>query len=60
MCAMVFEGVGRPLRAVERAVPRPEPGPLLLRVQACGICRTDLHLLDGEVTIADPPRILGH
>jgi len=60
MRAMVFEGVGRPLRAVERAVPRPEPGQLLLRVQACGICRTDLHLLDGEVTIADPPRILGH
>ncbi|MEA2148407.1 MAG: alcohol dehydrogenase, propanol-preferring [Solirubrobacteraceae bacterium] len=60
MRAMVFEGVGRPLRAVQRDVPRAGPGQLLLRVQACGICRTDLHLLDGEVTIADPPRILGH
>jgi len=60
MRAMVFEGVGRPLRAVERPIPRPGPGQLLLRVQACGVCRTDLHLLDGEVDIAAPPRILGH
>ena len=60
MRAMVFEGVGRPLRAVEREAPRPRPGERLLRVEACGICRTDLHLLDGEVPIADPPRILGH
>ena len=60
MRAMVFEGVGLPLRAVQRDVPRAGPGQLLLRVEACGICRTDLHLLDGEVQIADPPRILGH
>ena len=60
MRAMVFEGVGRPLRAVQRDVPRAGRGQLLLRVLACGICRTDLHLLDGEVPIADPPRILGH
>jgi propanol-preferring alcohol dehydrogenase len=60
MRAMVFEGVGRPLRAVQRDVPRAGPGRLLLRVEACGICRTDLHLLDGEVPIAEPPRILGH
>ncbi len=60
MRAMIFEGVGRPLRAVERAVPQPGPGQLLLRVQACGVCRTDLHLLDGEVDISSPPRILGH
>src|SRR5215212_7965786 len=60
MRAMVFEGVGQPLRAVQRDVPRPGPGQRLLRVEACGICRTDLHLLDGEVQIADPPRILGH
>jgi propanol-preferring alcohol dehydrogenase len=57
---MVFEDVGLPLRAVERPVPRPADGQLLLRVEACGICRTDLHLLDGEVPIARPPRILGH
>ncbi len=60
MRAMVFEEVGRPLRAVERPVPEPAPGQLLLRVRACGVCRTDLHLLDGEVPIASPPRILGH
>jgi alcohol dehydrogenase, propanol-preferring len=60
MRAMIFEGVGRPLRAVERPVPQPGPGQLLLQVHACGICRTDLHLLDGEVDIAATPRILGH
>jgi propanol-preferring alcohol dehydrogenase len=60
MRAIVFEGVGRPLREVEREVPTPAPGQLLIEVGACGICRTDLHLLDGEVTIASPPRILGH
>ncbi len=60
MRAMVFEEVGRPLRAVERPIPRPAPGQLLLKVRACGVCRTDLHLLDGEVEIASPPRILGH
>jgi len=60
MRAMVFEGVGQPLRAVERPIPHPGPGQLLLRVEACGVCRTDLHLLDGEVEIAAPPRVLGH
>jgi propanol-preferring alcohol dehydrogenase len=60
MRAMVFEEVGQPLRAVEHPVPRPAPGQLLLKVHACGVCRTDLHLLDGEVQIASPPRILGH
>ncbi|MGH2941315.1 MAG: alcohol dehydrogenase catalytic domain-containing protein, partial [Solirubrobacteraceae bacterium] len=60
MRAMVFEEVGRPLQAVERDVPRRAPGQLLLRVEACGICRTDLHLLDGEVAVPEPPRILGH
>ncbi len=60
MRAMEFEGVGQPLRAVERPIPEPGPGQLLLRVQACGVCRTDLHLLDGEVDIPSPPRILGH
>jgi alcohol dehydrogenase, propanol-preferring len=60
MDAVLFEGVGVPLRAAR--VPRPEPGPgqLLLRVEACGVCRTDLHLLDGEVHIPHPPRVLGH
>jgi propanol-preferring alcohol dehydrogenase len=60
MRAMIFEGIGRPLRAVERKTPSPAPGQLLLRVHACGVCRTDLHLLDGEVEIKSPPRVLGH
>ncbi len=60
MRAMLFEEVGRPLRAVELPLPEPAPGQLLLRVEACGVCRTDLHLLDGEVEIASPPRVLGH
>jgi propanol-preferring alcohol dehydrogenase len=60
MRAMVFEEVGAPLRAVQRPVPVPGPGQLLIKVHACAVCRTDLHLLDGEVQIAHPPRILGH
>jgi len=56
----VFDGPGKPLRAERRPVPEPGPGQLLLKVKACGVCRTDLHLLDGEVTIAEPPRVLGH
>jgi propanol-preferring alcohol dehydrogenase len=60
MRAMIFERPGTPLTLTERAVPEPAAGQLLLRVLACGVCRTDLHLLDGEVQIAHPPRILGH
>jgi alcohol dehydrogenase, propanol-preferring len=60
MRAMIFEQPGAPLRAVEMAVPLPAPGQLLLRVRACAVCRTDLHLLDGEVEISTPPRVLGH
>jgi alcohol dehydrogenase, propanol-preferring len=60
MRAMLLEGIGSPLRLAEVAVPEPGPGQLLLKVLACGVCRTDLHLLDGEVGIAHPPRVLGH
>jgi alcohol dehydrogenase, propanol-preferring len=60
MRAMIFERVGEPLRAVELEPPSPGPGELLLRVHACGVCRTDLHLIDGEVEIKHPPRVLGH
>jgi alcohol dehydrogenase, propanol-preferring len=60
MRAVLFEGVGAPLRTARVPVPEPGPGQVLLRVLACGVCRTDLHLLDGEVQIAAPPRILGH
>jgi len=57
---MVFDAPGSPLRPAELAVPEPGPGQLLLAVGACGVCRTDLHLLDGEVDVAAPPRVLGH
>jgi propanol-preferring alcohol dehydrogenase len=60
MRAMVFEAVGQPLRAVELPMPVPAAGELLLEVHACGLCRTDLHLLDGEVMVESPPRVLGH
>jgi propanol-preferring alcohol dehydrogenase len=60
MRAIVFEGVGRPLREVLRPIPRPGAAELLIEVKACGVCRTDLHLLDGEVSVERPPRILGH
>jgi alcohol dehydrogenase, propanol-preferring len=48
------------LRPVEREDPRPGPSQVLVRVNACGVCRTDLHLLDGEVEIPTPPIIPGH
>jgi propanol-preferring alcohol dehydrogenase len=60
MRAMVLQGVGGPLELVELPMPEPGPGELLLRVHACAVCRTDLHLLDGEVEIAHFPRVLGH
>jgi propanol-preferring alcohol dehydrogenase len=60
MRAMVLERVGDPLALVERPVPEPGPRQLLVRVLACGVCRTDLHLLDGEVAINEFPRVLGH
>jgi propanol-preferring alcohol dehydrogenase len=60
MQAMALERVGQPLRLVERETPVPGPGQLLVRVLACGVCRTDLHLLDGEVSIRQLPRVLGH
>jgi propanol-preferring alcohol dehydrogenase len=60
MRAMIFEAVGEPLREVELPRPRARSGQILIEVAACGICRTDLHLLDGEVRIESPPRVLGH
>ncbi len=59
MRAIEIERVGA-IRAAERDEPRPEPDQLLVRVSACGVCRTDLHLLDGEVEIPHPPIIPGH
>jgi alcohol dehydrogenase, propanol-preferring len=60
MRAMILETVGGPL--VLRDVPAPVPGPgqVRLRVEACGVCRTDLHVLDGDLSGAKLPLILGH
>jgi len=60
MRAIVFTGVGEPL--VERDVVRPrlEPGQVRLEVRACGVCRTDLHILDGELERPKLPLVLGH
>ncbi len=60
MRAVVFAGVGQPL--VESDVPRPEPGPgsVRLDVTACGVCRTDLHIVDGELERPKLPLVLGH
>jgi len=60
MQAMVCEGTGRPLTLAE--LPRPQPGPsqVLIRVHACGVCRTDLHLVDGELPDPALPVIPGH
>ena len=60
MRAMVLRGQGRPLE--EAALPDPVAGPgqALLRVLACGVCRTDLHVLDGELRHPKLPLVLGH
>jgi alcohol dehydrogenase, propanol-preferring len=60
MRAMVFSGKGAPLRLEERPIPSPGPGQILLRVSACGICRTDLHIIDGELSEPKLPLIPGH
>jgi propanol-preferring alcohol dehydrogenase len=58
--AMVLDAPGRPLRAAELPDPAPGPGEVLLRVRACGVCRTDLHLRDGELEPGHLPLVLGH
>ena len=60
MRAMVFEEVGQPLAL--RDLPKPEPGrgQLLVRVNTCAVCRTDLHIVDGELPNPKRPLILGH
>ena len=60
MRAMLFEGPGRPLRLADVPEPEPGPGQLLIEVLACGLCRTDLHIVDGEVSAGHTPLILGH
>lgn len=60
MQAMVLERAGTPLKMA--TLPRPDPGPdqILLKVLACGVCRTDLHIHDGELGEPKLPLVLGH
>jgi propanol-preferring alcohol dehydrogenase len=57
---MVLTAPRAPLREVELPDPEPGPGQALLRVLACGVCRTDLHVLDGELTRPKLPLVPGH
>ncbi len=57
---MLLEAAGEPLRAAELPAPEPARGELLLEVSACGVCRTDLHLLDGELPDPKLPLVPGH
>ncbi|HSS04754.1 MAG TPA: zinc-dependent alcohol dehydrogenase family protein [Solirubrobacterales bacterium] len=60
MRAMVLERQHEPLRLAELTDPEPGPGQVLLSVAACGVCRTDLHILDGELSEPKLPLVLGH
>ncbi len=60
MRAMVLDGPGQALRPAELRMPEPGPGQVLLRVRACAICRTDLHVLDGDLPGPKLPLVLGH
>ena len=60
MKAMILEKQGALLRPAELPEPVPEAGQVLLRVLACGICRTDLHVIDGDLRDPALPLVLGH
>ena len=60
MQAMVLDAPGRPLRLEERALPEPAAGELRLRIEACAVCRTDLHVVDGELPLPRLPLVPGH
>lgn len=60
MRAMVLEAPHQPLYLTELPVPHPGLGQVLLKVRACGVCHTDLHIVDGELTEPKLPLVLGH
>ncbi|KAB2851151.1 MAG: zinc-dependent alcohol dehydrogenase family protein [Hyphomicrobiaceae bacterium] len=60
MRAMVLERVGGPLVPVRRETPRPGPGEVLIEVAACAVCRTDLHVVDGDLKDPKLPLVPGH
>jgi propanol-preferring alcohol dehydrogenase len=60
MQALVLHKIGEPLILVKREIPRPGIGELLIKVEACAVCRTDLHVVDGELTDPRLPLVPGH
>src|SRR5712691_272645 len=60
MRAQLLTAIGQPLAAGDVAAPRPGPGQVLIRVRACAVCRTDLHVVDGELPEPKLPLIPGH
>ncbi|HEU5252729.1 MAG TPA: zinc-dependent alcohol dehydrogenase family protein [Solirubrobacterales bacterium] len=60
MRAMVLERQRQPLRPAELPEPEPAPGQVQIDVRACGVCRTDLHILDGDLTEPKLPVVMGH
>src|SRR3954465_15925993 len=60
MRAMVLESPGRPLEPRDMPVPEPGPGELLIEVSVCAVCRTDLHIVDGELPDPKLPLVPGH
>ncbi|OKH14952.1 alcohol dehydrogenase [Fischerella major NIES-592] len=60
MRAMLLEAPRQPLRLVNLPVPKPHPEQVLIRIHACAVCRTDLHIVDGELTHPKLPLIPGH
>jgi propanol-preferring alcohol dehydrogenase len=60
MRAMILDAAHTPLRPADLPLPRPGPDQVLLRVAACGVCRTDLHVFDGELPDPKLPLVLGH
>lgn len=60
MRAMVLEQAGSPLRLQQRPVPSPGPTEVRLRVLACAVCRTDLHIVDAELAVPRLPLVPGH
>src|SRR5262249_36942120 len=58
--AMVLSSVAEALGLEERALPQPGPGEIRVKVEACGVCRTDLHVVDGELPDPHLPIVPGH
>src|SRR5437870_2534182 len=60
MRAAVIEAANTQPRLIERPIPEPGPGQVLIKMSACGVCRTDLHVIDGELLQTRYPIVPGH